>query len=114
MTKTSTLRGFIAVSLTIWLVCTFGYAQQASEAAGAQSAPLPTPRSTAVDDLRTAFWSDGRYRISPGDVLALTFPFVPEFDQTFTVQPDGYVTLRALGDVRVQGRTLPGLREELQ
>jgi protein involved in polysaccharide export with SLBB domain len=34
---------------------------------------------------------------------------VTEFNQTVTVQPDGYVTLRAVGDLRVQGRTLPEL-----
>jgi protein involved in polysaccharide export with SLBB domain len=47
---------------------------------------------------------------SPADVLELRFPFVPELDQTLAVQPDGHVTLREVGDVRVQGRTLPELR----
>jgi polysaccharide biosynthesis/export protein len=54
-------------------------------------------------------WSNGRYRVTPSDVLELTFPYVTEFNQVVTVQPDGYVTLRAVGDLRVQGRTLPEL-----
>jgi polysaccharide biosynthesis/export protein len=54
-------------------------------------------------------WSNTRYRLTPSDVLELTFPYVTEFNQTVTVQPDGYVTLRAVGDLRVQGRTLPEL-----
>jgi polysaccharide export outer membrane protein len=55
-------------------------------------------------------WTSGRYRITPGDVIELRFPFVPELDQTLSVQPDGYVTLREAGDIRVQGRTLPQFR----
>jgi polysaccharide export outer membrane protein len=54
-------------------------------------------------------WSNGRYRVTPSDVLELTFPYVTEFNQVVAVQPDGYVTLRAVGDLRVQGRTLPEL-----
>jgi polysaccharide export outer membrane protein len=57
--------------------------------------------------------ADGRYRLAPTDVLELTFPYVKEFDQTVTVQPDGYITLRAIGDVRVQGRTLPQVQQML-
>ena len=58
-------------------------------------------------------WSSGRYRLTPSDVLELRFPFVPEFDQTVTIQPDGYVSLRIVGDLRVQGRTLPELKAML-
>jgi polysaccharide export outer membrane protein len=47
------------------------------------------------------------------DVIEPTFPYVPEFNQELTVQPDGYVTLRTVGDLRVQGRTLPELRQML-
>jgi polysaccharide export outer membrane protein len=55
-----------------------------------------------------------RYRLCKGDVLDLNFPFTPEFNQTITVQPDGYITLRGLGDLHVEGRTLPELTETLR
>lgn len=55
-----------------------------------------------------------RYQLHPGDMLEVTFPFTPEFNQVVTVQPDGYVTLRGLGDVRIEGQTLPQLRQLLQ
>jgi polysaccharide export outer membrane protein len=58
-------------------------------------------------------WTAGRYRITPGDIIELRFPFVPELDQTIAVQPDGYATLREVGDMRVQGRTVPELRADL-
>jgi polysaccharide export outer membrane protein len=46
-----------------------------------------------------------RYRIHAGDVIALTFSFTPQFDQTVTVQPDGYIGLREVGDLQVMDKT---------
>jgi polysaccharide export outer membrane protein len=69
---------------------------------------------SASENTQWAYWTSGRYRITPGDVLELRFPFVPELDQTLAVQPDGYVTIREVGDLRVQGRTLPELRNDLR
>jgi polysaccharide export outer membrane protein len=71
--------------------------------AGAPPAQGATPDS--VDPM--TLWTGGRYRITPSDVLELHFPFVPEFNQTVTVQPDGYISLSGVGDIRVQGRSLP-------
>ena len=48
-----------------------------------------------------------RYQIHSADVLELSFPFTPEFNQTVTVQPDGYITLRGADGIRVEGQTLP-------
>lgn len=51
-----------------------------------------------------------RYEIAPGDVLTLSFPLSPEYDQSLTVAPDGYVSLRGAGDLCVAGKSLPELR----
>jgi polysaccharide biosynthesis/export protein len=48
-----------------------------------------------------------RYQLHSADVLELSFPFTPEFNQTVTVQPDGYITLRGVESMRVEGQTLP-------
>src|SRR5918993_1986272 len=68
----------------------------------------PLPTGVAGDELQ--WFQGGRYRITPTDVIELTFPYVPEFNQVVTVQPDGYVTLKAVGEIRVQGRTVPEIR----
>lgn len=47
-----------------------------------------------------------RYRLHAGDVMDLNFPFTPEFNQTIAVQPDGYINLRGLGDLRIQDKTV--------
>jgi polysaccharide export outer membrane protein len=57
--------------------------------------PLPMPRNP-------------RYRINSDDILALTFPLTPEFNQPkVMVQPDGYVTLQGAGSALVRGLTVP-------
>ena len=55
-----------------------------------------------------------RYQLTDGDVLAVDFPFTPEFDQTVTVQPDGYVSLKDVGDVHIAGETVPQVRSQFQ
>ena len=55
-----------------------------------------------------------RYQVETGDVMALNFTFTPEFNQTVTVQPDGFVTLRSVGDLHVADKTVPQIRAELE
>ena len=55
-----------------------------------------------------------RYRLQPGDVLDLIFPLTPEFNQTVMVQPDGYISVRGAGDVRVQHRTTSEIIEAVR
>jgi polysaccharide export outer membrane protein len=57
---------------------------------------------------------DTRYRIRQGDTFDLIFPFVPTFNRTLTVQPDGYVTLPMVGEVAVAGQTVPDLEATLR
>ena len=77
----------------------------------AQSDPIMQALGKGVDQLDgvpdgTALQRrDWRYRVQSGDVLDLQFQFTPEFNQTATVQPDGYVTLKEIGDVHVEGFT---------
>lgn len=64
-------------------------------------------RSSAPDDPGRPVLQhrDARYKICPSDVIALTFPLTPEFNQTLNVQPDGFISLIGAGDVYLQGRT---------
>jgi len=55
-----------------------------------------------------------RYRVRAGDVLEVNFTFSSEFNQTVTVQPDGYVTIRGLGDLRIQDKTVPEVVEAMR
>jgi len=55
-----------------------------------------------------------RYKISSGDSFDVNFELSPEFNQTVTVQPDGFITLRGVGDVYVAGQTVPQLTDTLK
>lgn len=54
------------------------------------------------------------YRLRKSDVVDLRFTFSPEFDQTLTVQPDGYISLKGIGAVAAEGLTLNELRDSIQ
>jgi polysaccharide biosynthesis/export protein len=55
-----------------------------------------------------------RYKLQPGDVFDTSFELNPEFNQTVTVQPDGYITLRGVGDIQVKDQTVPELTATLR
>ncbi len=46
------------------------------------------------------------YRLQPSDVVDVSFTLAPEFNQTLTLQPDGYVSLKDAGMVQAQGLNL--------
>lgn len=117
----------MAVALLLGIAPGVAGGQEAAAApgvAGAQeavarpaSAPVDTPSTNAaphtsqVPALQTR---NPRYQLCKGDVVELDFPFTPEFNQTVTVQPDGYIALRGLHEVHVEGQTMPELTQTLQ
>jgi polysaccharide export outer membrane protein len=54
------------------------------------------------------------YQLSRSDVLDLNFPLTPEFNQSVTIRPDGYITLLGAGDLHVEGQTIPQVTESLR
>jgi len=81
---------------------------------GAESALEPGGLQESRDaDPEWTHWTSGRYRITPGDVLEFTFPFVPELNQSVAVQPDGYITLKDISDLRAQGRTVAQVKADV-
>src|SRR5437762_7414413 len=71
----------------------------------AQAQDLRPPRLTTV--------TEERYRLQPGDVLEIQFRYSPEFNQTVTVQPDGYISLEISGDIKVAGMTVEQTRNTI-
>jgi polysaccharide export outer membrane protein len=53
------------------------------------------------------------YRLHKSDVVDVKFTFSPEFDQAATVQPDGYVALKGLGELLAEGLTVAELRDSI-
>jgi len=53
---------------------------------------------------------DPRYRIQPSDVIEVQYRYTPEYNQNASVQPDGFVSLQLIGDVKLAGLTLDQAR----
>ena len=50
------------------------------------------------------------YRLCKSDVVEIKFVFSPEFNQSVSVQPDGFVTLQGVEELYAEGMTLPQFR----
>lgn len=78
-----------------------------------QSSAAPAPGPATQESAKTSSAPgfnerSPRYRIQPGDTFDVNFDLSPEFNQTaVAVQPDGFVTLRSVGDIKVSGQTVP-------
>jgi len=53
------------------------------------------------------------YRLAKSDTIDITFTLSPEFNQTLTVQPDGYVVLRDAGPLLAEGLTVTELQRAI-
>jgi len=53
------------------------------------------------------------YRLSKSDTVDVNFTFSPEFNQTLTVQPDGFVALKGAGALFAEGLTVPEMQQEV-
>ena len=85
-------------------------AQQATtvEAAGAKQSLTDDKQSTEFGNRFP------RYQLRSGDVLELKFEFSSEFNQTVSIQPDGFIALQGVGDMNVAGMTVPELKKKLE
>jgi polysaccharide biosynthesis/export protein len=69
-------------------------------------ASLGLVRPVQAQDEKVQLRHRPRYTLRAGDVLELQYRYTPEFNQTVTVLPDGYVNLNIVGDLRVSDLTV--------
>ncbi len=53
------------------------------------------------------------YRLSKSDTVDVSFTFSPDFNQTLTVQPDGFVALKGAGTLLAEGLTVPQMQQAI-
>jgi polysaccharide biosynthesis/export protein len=71
------------------------------------SASAPSPSTPGLQQ------RNPRYKLRKGDSFDVDFAMTPEFNQVVAVQPDGYITLKAIGSMFVEGQTVPELTQTL-
>jgi polysaccharide export outer membrane protein len=102
----------ILLSAILALACQAGAAQAQSAVTSAAPAAAATSNSMPGDS--TFHDRYPRYKVRSGDIFDISFELSPEFNQSVSVQPDGFITLRGIGDVHVAGQTVPELTASIR
>ncbi len=105
------IRGTVSVLAASGILCAL---------ASAQAPPTDKPAPIVSSATQAAATSPSelkernpRYRLNKSDVIEVEFTFSPEFNQTVTVQPDGYITLKGAGAVQAENKTLTELTQSI-
>lgn len=84
-------------------------ATNATNSSAADGARGPNTGSPALTGARHPL-----YQLRKSDVVEIKFTFSPEFNQTATVLPDGFINLKAAGSLFAEGLTLGELKEAVR
>lgn len=68
------------------------------------------PQETERAETRFADRAE-RYRVQAGDVLSFEFRFTPEYSQKVKVQPDGYISLAGIDDLKAGGLSVEQIHD---
>jgi polysaccharide export outer membrane protein len=98
----------LTVVALIWTTSLSGQDKSATPPSSLQ------PTMTTNNNVATFTTRYPRYKLRPGDTADISFELTPEFNQSVTVQPDGFIALRDAGDVNANGLTLPELTEKIR
>jgi polysaccharide biosynthesis/export protein len=83
---------------------------QPAEATGSQNTGgVGGTRSPALTGARRSL-----YRLRKSDVVEIDFTFSPQFDQTVTVQPDGFIALKGAELLYAENQTVPDLQKAVR
>jgi polysaccharide export outer membrane protein len=97
------------------LVAAVAQEQQPSRAVEQTGSAVTTKSGTASGNWSPALTGVRRplYRLCKSDVVTISFTFSPEFNQTVSVQPDGYIALKGVKQISAEGVTVPELQEAI-
>jgi polysaccharide biosynthesis/export protein len=84
-----------------------------SAALAATPANGQQPSTRGVDPPQLLTPEVQRYKLVPGDVLDVIYRYTPEFNQTVTIQPDGFVLLEIVGEMKIGGLTVEEARQQV-
>ena len=102
-----TVSQFVAVAVFVMVYCITATAQKSGDLQQDTSPPFARPLTTSSSDSgHPALERRGaRYQLCASDVISITFPLTPEYNQTVNIQPDGFASLSGAGDVHLEGLT---------
>lgn len=78
------------------------------------SMPLnASPEAALAPQLATPLLDLETYRLTPGDLIDIKFPYHPEENERVSVRPDGHIQLQSTGEIFVAGRTIAEIEGEI-
>ena len=92
--------GFLLIGLSVGTAQTVPAQQLPGKTVNSNAPKLKTPE-------------ENRYQLVSGDVIDVIYRYTPEFNQTVTIQPDGYILLQIVGDIKMSGLTLEQARQRI-
>jgi polysaccharide biosynthesis/export protein len=114
MSKQSRIRRCFGAAIFLVVTAQAQAAQERTSNSTLTYAEEPGTTAQEVAERPQLHRRNPRYQLCKDDVLQLTFALTPEFNQTVTVQPDGYITLLGVGDLHVEGQTVPDVTESIR
>jgi polysaccharide export outer membrane protein len=69
---------------------------------------------TPIPPGATRPYTEPEYRVAPPDQLSITVRPAPEIQRELTVRPDGNISMDLIGDLRVQGKTVAEIRDDVE
>jgi polysaccharide export outer membrane protein len=116
---------FLVIAVLLSQLCVAAFAQEQKQSLGNKSSQISLT-GAEIESMEMAAAKSGQadgtgnpqlggdsrplYRLHRSDVLTVSFTLSPELDQTLTIQPDGYVTLKDANPVFAQEMTLEEFR----
>lgn len=76
-----------------------------------QSAAAPTPDGGSAPPQPDKLVDEYSYRLAPGDLIDVKFPYHPEENERVPVRPDGHIGLQNIGDMMAAGLTVKELEQ---
>ncbi len=98
-------------SISVCVLAAMSMAGHGQSTAPASVAASTSAGSTARPALQER---SPRYQLRKSDSFEVDFALSPELNQTITVQPDGYITLKSAGTIVAEGLTIPELTEKIR
>lgn len=109
--------GLVVIVALLWCGHVVGQEHVSGQTQGTAADGNAGPTSSSMtSNKNAATFSERypRYKMRPGDAFDLTFEFTPEFNQSLTVLPDGFVSLREAGEIYASGLTVSELTEKIR
>jgi len=100
------MKKFFAITMGAVLLLALPMLAQQETSAPETASTAAAPTTTSTTSSPAFSERHNRYKLQPSDTMDIVFDYTPEYNQTVSLQPDGFITLRSVGDMNVRDLTV--------